>query len=96
MIKIEKGKEPKSWTTHRLTPGAVYEATDDLRDALLADQGYKTATATAIKVTSLSRSPRSARKTSTRYHIRTTALFQVLTAISTKTWMRLSTSTIHS
>lgn len=40
MIKIEKGKEPQSWTTHRLTPGAVYEATDDLRDALLADQGY--------------------------------------------------------
>lgn len=39
MIKIEKGKEPKSWTTHRLTPGAVYEATDDLRDTLLADQG---------------------------------------------------------
>lgn len=39
MIKIEKEKEPKSWTTHRLTPGAVYEATDDLRDTLLADQG---------------------------------------------------------
>lgn len=40
MIPIIKGKEPKSWTAHRLTPGARYEATDDLREALLRDQGY--------------------------------------------------------
>lgn len=40
MIKIEKGREPKSWTTHRLTPGSVYQATDDLRDSLLSDQGF--------------------------------------------------------
>lgn len=40
MIRIEKGKEPKEWTKHRLTPGAKYEANDELRDALLKDQGY--------------------------------------------------------
>lgn len=40
MIPIIKGKEPKSWTAHRLTPGVRYEATDDLRGALLRDQGY--------------------------------------------------------
>lgn len=40
MIKIEKTREPHSWTEHRLTDGAEYEATSDLRDALLADQGY--------------------------------------------------------
>lgn len=40
MIKIDKGKEPNSWTRHRLTPGARYEATDELRNSLLSDQGY--------------------------------------------------------
>lgn len=40
MIKIEKSSESKSWTSHRLTKGAVYEANDDLRNTLLKDQGY--------------------------------------------------------
>lgn len=40
MIPIVKSKEPNSWTLHRLTPGAVYEATPDLRLALLKDQGF--------------------------------------------------------
>ncbi len=40
MIKIDKTSEPQSWTEHRLTEGADYEATPDLRAALLADQGY--------------------------------------------------------
>lgn len=40
MIRIVKTKEPQSWTEHRLTPGSKYEATADLRNALLADQGY--------------------------------------------------------
>ena len=40
MIKINKTKEPSSWTKHRLTEGATYEATSELREALLADQGY--------------------------------------------------------
>ncbi|MCM1140059.1 MAG: hypothetical protein NC453_15945 [Muribaculum sp.] len=40
MIKVDKTKEPASWTKHRLTPGAKYEATDDLRASLLKDQGY--------------------------------------------------------
>ena len=40
MIKINKSKEQKNWTKHRLTKGATYEATTDLRDALLTDQGY--------------------------------------------------------
>lgn len=40
MIRIEKTKEPNSWTAHRLTEGAKYEATSDLREALMADQGY--------------------------------------------------------
>ncbi len=40
MIKIEKTSEPHSWTAHRLTEGAKYDATSDLRNALLADQGY--------------------------------------------------------
>lgn len=40
MIKIEKTHDPASWTARRLTPGAKYEATDDLRNALLKDQGY--------------------------------------------------------
>lgn len=40
MISIDKGHEPSSWTQHRLTPGARYEATPDLRNSLLKDQGY--------------------------------------------------------
>lgn len=40
MIRIDKSKEPKSWTQHRLTPGAKYEATPDLKDSLLEEQGY--------------------------------------------------------
>lgn len=40
MIRIIKTREPRSWTEHRLTDGAQYEASSDLRDALLADQGY--------------------------------------------------------
>ena len=40
MIKVEKTGEPHSWTEHRLTDGTEYEATYDLRNALLADQGY--------------------------------------------------------
>ncbi len=39
MIRIVKTKEPKSWTKHRLTDGALYEASSDLRDSLLAEQG---------------------------------------------------------
>lgn len=40
MIRIVKSKEPPSWTKHRLTAGATYEATPDLRESLLEDQGY--------------------------------------------------------
>ncbi|MCM1139670.1 MAG: TIGR02646 family protein [Muribaculum sp.] len=40
MIPIVKTKEPNSWTLHRLTPGAKYEATPDLRHSLLTDQGF--------------------------------------------------------
>lgn len=40
MILIKKTTEPASWTEHRLTEGAQYEATKDLRNALLRDQGY--------------------------------------------------------
>lgn len=40
MIWIDKQREPDSWTEHRLTSGAIYEPTTDLRNALLADQGY--------------------------------------------------------
>ena len=40
MIKIEKKAEPHSWTEHRLTEGAKYEATSDLKNALMSDQGY--------------------------------------------------------
>lgn len=39
-ILIEKTKEPESWLLHRLTPGAKYEPTADLRKSLLTDQGY--------------------------------------------------------
>ncbi len=43
MRRIRKGKEPKSWAEYRLsTPGARYDDApkDDLRRALLAEQGY--------------------------------------------------------
>ena len=40
MIKINKGNAPASWTQYRNTPGVVYQATDDLRLALLSEQGY--------------------------------------------------------
>ena len=40
MIWIDKQREPDSWTEHRLTPCAKYEPTQDLRNALLIDQGF--------------------------------------------------------
>lgn len=40
MRKIEKKREPRSWTEYRLTPGATYQRTDDLADSLLMEQGY--------------------------------------------------------
>lgn len=40
MIKINKRNEPPSWTQYRNTSGVAYQATEDLRQALLAEQGY--------------------------------------------------------
>lgn len=41
MIKINKGDEPDAWTQRKATPGFTkYEPTKELRDALLAEQGY--------------------------------------------------------
>ena len=40
MIRINKGHEPAEWTDYRETPGAVYHAIPELRDALLTEQGY--------------------------------------------------------
>lgn len=40
MRKIEKGREPAAWTARRMTPGAVYEAVPELREALLREQGH--------------------------------------------------------
>ncbi|MDE5900292.1 MAG: hypothetical protein K2H33_02925 [Muribaculaceae bacterium] len=40
MILIKKGPEPKSWKEYRNTPGADYQSTKDLVDALLKEQGY--------------------------------------------------------
>ena len=40
MILINKNSEPHSWTERRMTPGASYEPTPDLRKALLDEQGY--------------------------------------------------------
>lgn len=40
MRRIEKGQEPAAWTRHRLTPGAVYEPSEALRESLLKEQGY--------------------------------------------------------
>lgn len=39
MRKINKGQEPASWTKHRLTQGAVYEPSEELRESLLKEQG---------------------------------------------------------
>lgn len=40
MIRINKGQEPNEWRQYRLTPKAKYEATPELRKALLMEQGY--------------------------------------------------------
>jgi uncharacterized protein (TIGR02646 family) len=41
MIKINKGNEPATWTQKKETPGFTqYEPTDDLRMALLKEQGF--------------------------------------------------------
>lgn len=40
MITIKKGKEPLEWRNYRRTPGAVYQANSELRNALLREQGY--------------------------------------------------------
>lgn len=40
MRKIQKQSEPHEWTEYRLTPGAHYEASPALRQALLEEQGY--------------------------------------------------------
>lgn len=41
MIKINKGDEPDAWTQKKDTPGFTkYEPITELRDALLAEQGY--------------------------------------------------------
>lgn len=40
MITINKGLEPVQWTERKATPGFVYEAIPELRDALLEEQGY--------------------------------------------------------
>lgn len=41
MVRIEKGQEPKTWIEKRTTPGFTeFESTEDLKNALLAEQGY--------------------------------------------------------
>jgi len=40
MIHIKKGTEPREWTERKATPGFKYEATPELRNALLHEQGY--------------------------------------------------------
>lgn len=40
MIKISKDKEPTSWTKFRMTPGASYQATPELYESLMKEQGY--------------------------------------------------------
>lgn len=41
MIKINKGNEPATWTQKKETPDFTqYEPTDDLRNALLKEQGF--------------------------------------------------------
>lgn len=39
MIRINKRNEPAAWSRYGNTPGAVYQAIPELRDALLAEQG---------------------------------------------------------
>ena len=48
MILIKKGPAPKSWKEYRNTPGADYQSTKDLVDALLREQGYICAAPIAI------------------------------------------------
>lgn len=40
MIQINKRNEPQSWAAYRLTPGSIYTPNAELREALLAEQGY--------------------------------------------------------
>jgi uncharacterized protein (TIGR02646 family) len=40
MRKIDKGKEPEEWIEYRKTADAKYQATTELRDSLLKEQGY--------------------------------------------------------
>lgn len=42
MIRINKSRqnEPRSWINYRRTPGVEYQASEDLRNALLREQGY--------------------------------------------------------
>lgn len=40
MIKISKRNEPPSWTQYRSTPGVAYQANEELRQALLVEQGF--------------------------------------------------------
>jgi len=40
MILIQKRGEPATWKAYRLTPGVIYAPSHDLRNALLAEQGY--------------------------------------------------------
>lgn len=40
MIKINKENEPTSWKLYKNTPDVIYQATTDLRVALLAEQGF--------------------------------------------------------
>jgi uncharacterized protein (TIGR02646 family) len=40
MIKITKRAEPREWTEKKATPNFTYEATPELREALLEEQGY--------------------------------------------------------
>ncbi len=40
MIKINKQNEPASWSQYRFTPGVPYQANEELRQALLTEQGF--------------------------------------------------------
>lgn len=40
MIRIFKNSEPITWRAYRITPGADYAPTRDLRQSLLEEQGY--------------------------------------------------------
>ena len=40
MRKIVKGLEPLAWREFRNTPGVIYEAKPELREALIQEQGY--------------------------------------------------------